>query len=309
MNGQIDVRFITAITVALTILFSTIAINGIATKGPNEDIVATNLEALYQLARIADKYTGEALSYAYYLEISNVFDPSEYSNSDEEWMGDEHLFTYPHGTASCETIGGAIGCIIWNLTGGNEDTNPCPDTIENYDPDPNPINTFNNISIDNIKNYFVEALKDANEMIANNTTFGKNSSLEYSVELTANADETEMNAVGTVNVVIYDQIGDWTLNVNRIVTTDITLTAEMKHTEYIQDEAKCICEEADSGSPVTLKRYKMGEYYIEIKVINNNTGEVIVEGNIPYVKYFKEVVLGSFSDGTVYRNCRINTPG
>jgi len=120
----------------------------------------------------------------------------------------------------------------------------------------------------------------------------------------------EVGADGDVNVTISDRLGEWTLEVNRLTDTNMFLTAEMKYVDHSEDKAgQCICKKKGDTIPKTIGRYEMREYYIEVVVRNKNTGEVIVEGNIPYIKYFKDWVYEPVYDGvTIYENCELIVP-
>ena len=326
MKGEIEVRFVTAITVALAMLFTVITINSIATTGPDEDVVATDLETLYQVSRIANKYTGEALSYAYYLEVNNTFDPRNYSNeSTERWNVPKNLFKYPEiREASCESTSGKLGCVVWNLYGGGDPYRPCPN-IRTYRPNPDPRKVFNSkINVKNIEQKLKdEILKEISKIVATGTTsdgttyglklFGKNVDLNYNIKISSHKNsikhELKINVNGYVNVKLRDQLEKWVLDVNRMVPTDITMVARLKYSE--NKKAYCICKRADtsSGRSEVLEGYIIGEYYIEVNVVNNNTNETITYGKIPYIKYFVEKAFKPVYDGKKkYKDCELIVP-
>jgi len=323
LRGQIEVRFITAITITLAVLFSAITINSIATKGPDEDLVATNLATLWQLTRVADKYTGEALSYAYYREVNSAFRPEVYSNEQRERWEVQSWFIYPtpknSSKASCATVDNKLGCVIWNLDGGTDNKHPCPEPVS-YTPNPNPRSIFSWMQEKRMGGYLTEALREVNMMVARGTEeggrtyglylFGKNTNIEYAIKVTANRDKTKVNADGKVNVTIADQLGRWAFEVNRLIDTNVVLTAKMKNVTHSEDKAGlCICKEVGRNDPKVIGRYEIVEHYIEVTVKNKNTGEIILEDNIPYIKYFGDWVYKPVYDGvTEYYDCELIVP-
>lgn len=318
MKGQLTVRFLTTITVVLATLFTVLVTNKIAVLGSREDMVATDLETLYQLVRVADKYNGETLAYAYFLELNKEFSAAQYSNQPDEKWNVPSWFVYPSTSpATCESVDGKMGCVIWNLDGGTDDKHPCPSVVS-YTPTP-PVNqgtVFGSININNIKNNQANAFSEANQMLANGTTtggtvyglslFGKGVSIEPNITLTPNVAKTDVNATGTITVRLTDNVGVWNTELNRDVETHAHLIATLNTRTK---NAYCVCRKAGTTNPEVLARYVVTEYYVNIKVINEKTGETVVDGNVPYIKYFSGTDYQTVYDGvTTYENCELIVP-
>ncbi len=84
------------------------------------------------------KAAGEAFSYAYHVEVNGAFDPNAYSDEVNEQWDVPPFFSYPPGgtTATCASVDGKMGCVVWNLDGGTS-SDPCP-TVKAYSPNPDP---------------------------------------------------------------------------------------------------------------------------------------------------------------------------
>jgi hypothetical protein len=239
------------------------------------------------------KAAGEAFSYAYYKAVESDFDANEYSDDpNEEWDVPSWFSDPPGGsTANCVSQGGGMGCLVWNLSGGDDKNDPCPEVVP-YTPNPPVTSKVRpDVNPNNVKGYFDTLV---NELESNLADMG----FSYGVS----GSNCTINGKYNLDVSFTFNGGNGFLGKSESVSTTWNFTPE---TFTITETNAATCE-CDYGSGyVTVAEYNINDVYVRLR--GKIGGEEILKesSSKPYIRYFAARTYNNPQDGSKLVDCRM----
>ncbi len=277
---------------ALMILFQILAnYPSVVSVLPSQPYLVFSLTTLQQSYFLGLKELGEAFSYAYYKSVESSFDANDYSDDPNENWTPPSFFEDPPGgkEVNCAAYDGRLGCVVWNLTGGDIN-DPCPNVVV-YSPNPIP-NISPNVDRDDVEGYFSQ-LEVVLERNIGSLGFNVSNSI---TGLTISWVGGSYDVRGTLNYSGSSEI----LSKTESVDFRWIFTPHTTETNYVG--AYCECDYGSGYQRVasyTLRRIGFG---LEGRV----GGETLLEENsgVPYLRYFIGVDKNYPSGGSPIR-CRM----